>query len=356
MKRTSMLLGLAIIGQLLFSQIPSGYYNPANGLSGTALQQALHNIIDDHDTQTYGALWNAFPDTDKKSNGKVWDVYSDVPGGTPPYQFTFYSDQCGNYGGEGDCYNREHTFPKSWFGGEVYPMNSDLFHIYPTDGYVNGKRSNFPFGEVGSASWTSQNGCKVGSNNYPGYNGTVFEPIDAYKGDLARNYFYMASRYLGEDNSWPGSPMVNGSQPKEWALNMLFEWHKDDPVSQKELDRNDAVYDIQDNRNPFIDHPEYVDMIWFNTAVTDEGLLNRVNFNVYPNPIVDEIFVRVAGEASEGDLLISISDGSGRKVFSAEYTSEEHISIDASRFSKGFYFLSISKTDHTTPVVFKFVK
>jgi endonuclease I len=356
MRRNTLLLGLVLIGQLLFSQIPSGYYNPANGLSGTDLQQALHGIIDDHDTQSYASLWNAFADTDKKSNGKVWDVYSDVPGGTPPYQFTFYSDQCGNYGGEGDCYNREHTFPKSWFGGEVYPMNSDLFHLYPTDGYVNGKRGNYPYGEVGSASWTSQNGSKVGSNNYPGYSGTVFEPIDAYKGDLARNYFYMATRYLGEDNSWPGSPMVNGSQPKEWALNMLFEWHNDDPVSQKEVDRNDAVYDIQDNRNPFIDHPEYVDMIWFNTAITDESLLDRMNFNVYPNPVVDEIFVRVAGEASEGGLMILISDGSGRKVFSAEYNSQENISIDASRFSRGFYFLSISKAGNTPPVVFKFVK
>jgi endonuclease I len=356
MRRNALILGLVLIGQLLFSQIPSGYYNPANGLSGTALQQALHGIIDDHDTQTYASLWNAFEDTDKKSNGKVWDVYSDVPGGTPPYQFTFYSDQCGNYSGEGDCYNREHTFPKSWFGGEIYPMNSDLFHLYPTDGYVNGKRGNYPYGEVGTASWTSQNGSKVGSNNYPGYNGTVFEPIDAYKGDLARNYFYMATRYLGEDNSWPGSDMVNGSQPKEWALNMLFEWHNDDPVSQKEVDRNNAVYNIQDNRNPFIDHPEYVDMIWFNTAVADEKLLDGMNFNVYPNPVVDQVFVRVAGEASDGDLMVSISDETGRKVFSAEFTSARNINIDASKFSKGFYFLSISRSDNTPPIVFKFVK
>jgi len=356
MKRTTILLGLAIIGQLLFSQAPPGYYDAASGLSGTGLQQALHEIIDDHDAITYNNLWSAFEDTDKKYNGKVWDIYSDVPGGTPPYEFTFYSDQCGNYGGEGDCYNREHSFPRSWFGGDVYPMFSDLFHMYPTDGYVNGKRGNYPYGEVGNASWTSMNGSKVGSNTYPGYNGVVFEPIDAYKGDLARTYFYFATRYLDEDNSWPGSPMVDGAQPKEWALNMLYDWHNDDPVDQKEGARNDAVYDIQDNRNPFIDHPEYVGMIWFNTSVTDESFLDRMNFNVYPNPVVDEIFVRVAGEASSADLTISISDATGRNVFSAEYSSQENIKIDAGRFSKGFYFLSITKSDRTAPVVFKFVK
>jgi endonuclease I len=356
MKKNTLLFGLILAGHILFSQVPPGYYNPANGLSGSQLQQALHNIIDDHDTQSYGYLWNAFEETDKKPNGKVWDMYSDVPGGTPPYQFTFFSDQCGNYGGEGDCYNREHSFPRSWFGGDVYPMFSDLFHLYPTDGYVNGKRGSFPYGEVGNATWTSMNGSKVGSNTYPGYNGTVFEPIDAYKGDFARTYFYMATRYLGEDNGWPGSPMVNGSQPKEWALNMLFEWHQDDPVDQKEGDRNNAVYDIQENRNPFIDHPEYVNAIWFNTSVTNETLLNRMNFKVYPNPVVDEIFVRVAGEAKEYNLSISISDETGREVFSSDYTSTENISIDAGRFSKGFYFLSITKKSNIPPVVFKFVK
>ncbi len=356
MKRTSLLIGLALIGRLLFSQVPPGYYNSANGLSGSELHQALHNIIDDHDTQFYSSLWNAFEDTDKKPNGKVWDMYSDVPGGSPPYQFTFYSDQCGNYGGEGDCYNREHSFPRSWFGGDVYPMYSDLFHMYPTDGYVNGKRGNFPYGEVSNASWTSMNGSKLGNNTYPGYGGTVFEPIDGYKGDFARTYFYMAARYLGEDNGWPGSPMVDGSQPEEWALNMLFDWHNDDPVDPKESVRNDAVYDIQDNRNPFIDHPEYVDAIWFNTAVTEQAMLNRINFSVYPNPVADEIFVRVAGEAREGNISISITDETGRGIFSSDYTSRENISIDAGRLSKGFYFLSITNGSKIPPVVFKFVK
>ena len=177
-----------------FAQIPAGYYDGLEGIQGEPLRSALFQIIKNPNVESYDGLWGAFEDTDLKSNGKVWDMYSDVPGGTPSYEFTFVSDQCGNYGGEGDCFNREHSFPKSWFN-ESTPMYSDLFHLYPTDGYVNGMRSNYPFGEVGSASYTSTNGSKRGSSNYPGYSGTVFEPIDDYKGDFARSYFYMLTCY-----------------------------------------------------------------------------------------------------------------------------------------------------------------
>ena len=167
--RTLFFFAFALLLSPLFGQIPPGYYNNAEGLTGTNLQTALHNIIKNHNDISYSALWTAFENTDKKPNGNVWDMYSDVPGGNPPYQFTFFSDQCGNYGQEGDCYNREHSFPRSWFGGEVAPMNTELFQVYPTDGYVNGKRGNYPYGEVGNASWTSQNGSKLGSCSTPGY-------------------------------------------------------------------------------------------------------------------------------------------------------------------------------------------
>ena len=246
----------------LFAQIPSGYYNNASGKTGTNLQSALHTIIDGHSQQSYPSLWTHFQSTDVNASGKVWDMYSDVPGGTPSYTYTFVTNQCGNYSGEGSCYNREHSFPKSWFN-DGYPMYSDLFHLYPTDGYVNGQRGSYPFGEVSSPTWTSTNGSKRGPNAYPGSDGqTCFEPIDEYKGDFARTYFYMATRYYGEDGSWQSNDMVNGAEPTTWAMNMLLEWHTADPVSQKELDRNDAVYGIQGNRNPFIDHPEYAAQIW----------------------------------------------------------------------------------------------
>jgi endonuclease I len=245
-----------------YAQIPAGYYTPATGLSGTALQQALHDIIDNHTVVSYDALWTWFKQTDKKANGKVWDMYSDIPGGTPPYEYTFVTNQCGTYNSENDCYNREHSWPKSWFSDKS-PMISDIFHLYPTDGYVNNRRDNFPYGKVGTATWTSLNGSKLGNCISPGYSGTVFEPRDEYKGDFARTYFYMETRYYNEDTGWAGSPMTSGSQLLPWAQTLMILWNLQDPVSQKEINRNDSIYkNVQHNRNPFIDHPEYAAQIW----------------------------------------------------------------------------------------------
>ena len=256
MKKYIIIILLTLTCNLVIGQIPAGYYNGTDGLSGTTLQLQLHNIIDNHNSVSYSSLWTHFQNTDKKINNTVWDMYSDIPGGTPPYTFTFVSDQCGNYSGEGDCYNREHSWPQSWFNSSS-PMSSDLFHIYPTDGYVNGQRGNYPFGETSSATWTSQNGSKKGPCSYPGNSTTVFEPIDEYKGDFARTYFYMSTRYYGDDNGWQSNEMVNGADIKQWARNMLIEWNTDDPVSEKEIQRNNAIYSIQNNRNPYIDHPEF---------------------------------------------------------------------------------------------------
>ncbi len=249
------------------AEIPEGYYDSATG-SGYTLKTQLHNIIDNHTVVSYDALWTHFQSTDVdnyyENNGSPLDMYSENPTGPDPYNWTFVADQCGNYSGEGSCYNREHSFPKSWFN-DASPMYSDIFHLYLTDGYVNGKRSNWPFGEVNAPTWTSQNGSKVGPCSYPGYTGTVFEPIDEFKGDFARSYFYMATRYEDVVSGW-SSAMLDGSADKvytDWALNMLIEWHTNDPVSQKEIDRNNIIYsDVQGNRNPFIDNPNYVYQIW----------------------------------------------------------------------------------------------
>ncbi|MFZ6051458.1 endonuclease [Halocola ammonii] len=255
-----------------FSQIPSGYYDDAEGLNGDALRSALQEIIEDHSSQSYSSLWTHFQSTDQKPNGEVWDMYSDNPDGPEPFVFQFGSDQCGNYGGEGDCYNREHSFPKSWFGDQS-PMNTDLFHLYPTDGYTNGIRSNHPYGETDSPTYTSENGSKRGTSSVTGFVGTVFEPIDEYKGDFARTYFYMLTRYMDQVDGW-SSFMLQDDDFSAWALTMLMEWHEEDPVSQKEIDRNNAVYDIQNNRNPFIDDPEFVDLIWGEPIGVEEAADN----------------------------------------------------------------------------------
>lgn len=284
MKRVLTFISIILNIFYCWAQIPQGYYNSANGLSGEDLREELYQIIKNHNSQSYDALWSHFEETDKKQNGSVWDMYSDNPTGVSSYEYTFVADQCGNYNQEGVCYNREHSFPQSWFS-DASPMKSDLFHVYPTDGWVNGKRGNYPYGNVSSASWTSINGSKLGTGNNNGYNGTVFEPIDEYKGDFARTYFYMVTRYKDIANNW-SSDMLSGDDLSDWALNVLLEWDKNDTVSQKEIDRNNAIYKIQNNRNPYIDNPKYVDYIWrgqqpvvnnINTKLNDDFSINYNN-------------------------------------------------------------------------------
>ena len=258
----SLLLAMASLG--LMAQIPNGYYINANGKTGDELKEALHDIIKGHTAVGYNNVWNAFWSTDNKGNGVVWDMYSDNPDGTPAYTFQLGQDNCDNDGceSEGGCYNREHSWPQSWFGNQTAP-GSDLHHVFPTDCYVNQRRSNYPYGEVGIATWTSSNGSKLGTCSTSGYSGTVFEPVDEYKGDFARALFYISVRYYGEDSNWSTSGMTNKSEIEPWTIQMLMNWSDNDPVSQKEIDRNNAIYnDYQHNRNPFVDHPEYARMIW----------------------------------------------------------------------------------------------
>lgn len=251
------------------------YYQAADGKKGAELKTALCAIIYSRTERTYKQLWTDFQTTDKKENGKVWDMYSNLR------EMTFVTDQAGNYKKEGDVYNREHSWPNSWFGGEVQPMYTDLHHLYPTDGFVNNKRSNYAFGETNGESYKSANDfSKLGACTYPGYTGTVFEPNDIYKGDFARTYFYMVTCYEEKLPDWYTNNGVNGSGDTKtavlatldgntypglstWQLEMLMKWSKNDPVSaDKETPRNNAVYTIQNNRNPFIDYPGLEEYIW----------------------------------------------------------------------------------------------
>lgn len=268
------LIGLILSPAVLLAQPPAGYYDPAQGLTGQALREALRDIIDGHTVLANSQLWAAYAITDRKTNNKVWDIYSDVPDGTPPYEFTFVTDQCGGtvtYDSEGDCFNREHTFPQSWFGGVPGP-DTDVFHMYPTDAWVNQKRANWPYGTVGgSVTFSADNGGKLGQCNYPGCSGLVFEPIDDYKGDLARGYFYMLTRYMNEAGGWADAPVLSGGEFLPWVENLLLEWHAQDPVSAKEVARNNAIFNnLQHNRNPYIDHPEWVTYIWGPFASVEE--------------------------------------------------------------------------------------
>ncbi|MCL2511027.1 MAG: endonuclease [Bacteroidales bacterium] len=272
---------------VLYGQIPMQYYSAAHNKSGYELKTALSEIITSgHVSVTYSSLWTHFQTTDRLPDGTVWDMYSDCT-------FTFGTNQCGNYKDICDCYNREHSFPVSWFGGSnTHPMYTDLFHLYPTDGKVNAIRANYPFGETNG---TQHNISKLGASSFPGYTGIVFEPADEYKGDFARTYFYVATRYESQIAQW-SCPMLAGNGTSvftKWAADLLLKWHLQDPVSEKERNRIEVVYGIQKNRNPFIDYPELAELIWgddfgepFSPKVSiDEKNHDKNPVSVVPNPI-----------------------------------------------------------------------
>ena len=340
MKKTLLILVNLWFALSVMAQ-PANYYNSANGLTGNQLKSALHNIIKGHTSITYAQLWNAFWSTDNKGNGIVWDMYSDIPNGTPPYIYHLGEDQCGNYSNEGSCYNREHSWPQSWFSDQSTPR-TDLHHIFPTDGYVNGRRSNYAYGEVGSATWTSRNGSKLGTCKTPGFSGTVFEPIDEYKGDFARALMYMSVRYYTEDGSWGSSDMTTKSEIKPWAIQLLLRWNDQDPVSQKEIDRNNAIFnDYQHNRNPFVDHPEYARMIWDPTwNLIEEG---TDAIYLFPNPVESGQTLHVSGNCNQFDAMV-VCDLCGRTLLKASGNAVGDFAVTLPNgFAKGCYIVKLMR-------------
>lgn len=303
--------------------IPSGYYSTCADKYGAALLSALCSKISSHTAISYSGLWSAFKDTDTKDNGKIWDMYSTK-------EFTYSTNQCGTYTKIGDCYNREHSFPKSWFK-DATPMYTDLFHIYPTDGYVNNQRSNYPFGECSGGTYVASSGSvkplgKLGKSTVSGYTGTVWEPDDEYKGDFARTYFYMVAAYNDKIPNW-SSEMLDGSKYPgftSWAVTMLLNWNSLDPVSQKEIDRNEAVYAKQKNRNPFIDHPELADYIWGSkkTSAWTEGAAtatatfsypadgSAISFGTTATGSANEKILKIKGVGLDGNITASV-EGDG---------------------------------------------
>lgn len=365
MKKNTILIYifLTLFPAFVFAQAPAHYYDAARGKKGETLKEALHEIISNCESITYKQLWNAFKLTDVDENGHIIDIYSDIPGGTPAYVYTFGSDQCGDYNSEGDCYNREHSVPKSWFN-DAAPMYSDIFHLYPTDGWVNNKRGNRALGEVSDATYTSSNGSKIGLNSYPGApNAEVFEPIDEYKGDLARTYFFMSLRYPDVNFSQEANSMYSGSALKAWALAMLTDWHEADPVSEKEIRRNNAIFDsIQFNRNPFIDHPELVAFLWGDsvnvvwqpaadttapidpiepTSIRDDAAPQH---QLFPNPTTTELTI---SNPQHNITKIEIFDEVGKLVKAVSAPNESSIYLNISNLESGIYFVKIVEPQRT---------
>jgi endonuclease I len=356
--------------------IPAGYYNAAVGLTCQTLKTAVKNIITvGANDITYDGLWNLYQFSDLRRNDAntaniIWDMYSDDPTGTDPYTYTYGTDQCGTYSAEGACYNREHSTPQSWFN-KLFPMKSDAHHVFPTDGTVNGKRSNFPYGEVTSATFTSLNGSKLGTGNNFGYTATVFEPINTYKGDVARAGLYMITRYqdqiisqnwssLGTGNTVFLSPTDEPDVAKRklqmydaYYLKTLVKWHNQDPVSQKEIDRNNAIYyttigsAAQANRNPYVDHPEYVAAIFQCTGLLPVTLLdftaqkNKETVVVKWYATYEAQFNKYEIERStDGRMFNKIGEVVGRNLSNYDF-----IDIDLPRASVVYYRLKMIDQD-----------
>ncbi|CAN5736922.1 hypothetical protein BH11BAC4_BH11BAC4_13860 [soil metagenome] len=286
--------------------IPPGYYSAATGLSCGPLKTALSNIITAGQfTLSYGQLDNnqmPIVDTIRTDDGTgsmIWDIYSNNNTGPEPYFFNSTQTYPGGFCGattptiDGTCWNKEHTFPKAWFAS-AYPAYADLYIVRPTDYRLNAKRVNAPYATVGSPTYQFPTAGtypvypmppnpvldKLGPSNATAVTIPVaWEPSDAVKGDLARGYFYILTRYENDLAGWVTAnngtgieKVVDAANPVYPSFNlayltMMFNWHIADPVDAKEINRNDLIYTQQNNRNPYIDHPEYVALAWQCTGV-----------------------------------------------------------------------------------------
>ena len=360
MKKFNILL-LSFILSFTFSQIPPNYYTGTEGLTGYPLKTKLATIISDGALdlgygQGTGGLWTTFftSDRDKyyENNDTLLDMYSEKPLGVDSYEYKLGravdgGNQCGNGNNfEGTCYNREHSLPKSYYGGiDATPMSNDAHFIIPSDYFVNNQRSNYPYGEAANASWTSSNGSKLGQCTFPGYTGTIFEPINEFKGDFARMHLYFITRYesklIGFREYQTFQNPLDGSVDqgyKQWYINLLLKWANQDPVSQKEIDRNNAIYARQKNRNPFIDHPEWVNMIWTSTLSTDQVSAFDKKITIYPNPVRNGE-IHLSGFGLNEVKKIEIYSLEGKLIQSVSFNLKSSSKIVLKNREKGGYIL-----------------
>ncbi len=319
---------LAVVWALTFSvnaAIPAGYYNGLNGKKDGALKTAAHEIINPHTpVSSYSDLPKYFQKTDVYPNSsRWWEMYSNL---------TFYIPDFGGM-------NREHSVPKSWWGGsDATPAYTDLNHLYPSERAANSAKSNYPLGEVATASFN--NGVsKIGTpvSGQGGGASKVFEPADEYKGDFARTYFYVVTCY--QNLTWKYTYMFQqGDYPtlNAWSQELLLKWHRQDPVSQKEIDRNEQVYLYQNNRNPFIDFPLLAEYIWGNK----KGELFYTDLEETPEGEPNLISPAQGMALDFGQVAIG-SSATNRLYFKGEHLTGS-LSLTLSRDDKAMFALSTS--------------
>lgn len=257
------LLGISL---QLWAQIPEGYYDNATGKKKTELKTALHNIIKKANVLNYGSgagkTWSGFVQTDVDDEGYYVDMYS-------PNRVK------ANGTSAGSGMNIEHSFAKSWWGGTKNQAYKDIQQLRPSNSGANSSKGSWPMAIVDGKTSYDNGVIKVGkSSSRPGGEISAWEPSDEYKGDFARIYMYMVTCYEDFSQKWTGNSvnqLDNNTYPvfEDWTVKMLLEWCKKDPVDEWETERNNKVYQIQGNRNPFVDYPELAEYIWGDKTDTD---------------------------------------------------------------------------------------
>ena len=289
---TAMLTATAAI-----AQIPQNYYSSLKGKKGAELKTAVHNIIKNATVLKYGSgsgrTWEGFYTTDRLDDGQVVDRYSND------------KRYFGNKGQAVSGMNIEHSFPKSWWGGSENQAYKDLYNLMPSEQKINSAKSNYPMGKVNNAS--TDNGCTkvgTGSNGYK-----LWEPADKWKGDFARGYMYMATAY--QDFTWSGTQALQilqqGDYPtlREWAYTLYIEWAKTDDVDQTEVERNNEVYKIQGNRNPFVDFPNLMEYIWGDSidyAFDPENTVTTSDYTDNPDVPTEETIYQATFTSETGSF------------------------------------------------------
>ncbi len=335
-----------------WAQIPAGYYSTATG-TGYTLKTQLFNIIKNHTDLGYSGLWVTYQTSDRdvftgtgyENDNTIYDMYTENPTGSAgECGFIYGTDQDTGSGGGSECdvYNREHIVPQSIFS-QAAPMRHDAHFVTPTDKKVNGDRGDNPHGNVAVVSSTTNNGGKHGTSAIAGYVGQVFEPNSAFKGDIARMYFYFATRYEDQIASW-SYPMFNGTSNQVFTnsfLNMLITWHNNDPVSVFEITRNNAIYARQNNRNPFIDHPEYVCQIYSVqcAALSSESFVLENAISIYPNPAVNNEVTISSETELKSIVLYNIN---GQIIQEIKNPTRVDNSYKVNNLPSGFYLVQMA--------------
>lgn len=335
-----------------WAQIPAGYYSTATG-TGYTLKTQLFNIIKNQTDLGYSGLWVTYQTSDRdvftgtgyENDNTIYDMYTENPTGSAgECGFIYGTDQDTGSGGGSECdvYNREHIVPQSIFS-QAAPMRHDAHFVTPTDKKVNGDRGDNPHGNVAVVSSTTNNGGKHGTSAIAGYVGQVFEPNSAFKGDIARMYFYFATRYEDQIASW-SYPMFNGTSNQVFTnsfLNMLITWHNNDPVSVFEITRNNAIYARQNNRNPFIDHPEYVCQIYSVqcAALSSESFVLENAISIYPNPAVNNEVTISSETELKSIVLYNIN---GQIIQEIKNPTRVDNSYKLNNLSSGFYIVQMA--------------